>query len=100
MYMAKQSKDDFSLVNLSDEKRAKIYHAVKECAGALTRARGEREYVSETTKKIAAETELPKKIFGKLVKTFFKQNFEAEVADHELFERLYVTVTTTTQKKV
>jgi hypothetical protein len=97
--VSKTPQGDFSINNLSDEKRAKIYHAVKECAGALTRARGEREYVTETTKKIVTETELPKKIFNKLVKTFFKQNFEAEVADHELFERLYVKVTSTVEKK-
>jgi hypothetical protein len=97
--VSKTPKGDFSINNLSDEKRSKIYHGVKECAGAMTRARGEREYVTETVKKIVAETEIPKKIFNKLVKTFFKQDFEAEVADHELFERLYVSVTTNTPKK-
>lgn len=97
--MSKAPQGDFSIVNLSDEKRAKIYHAVKECAGALARAQGEREYVSETSKKVVTETEIPKKIFGKLVKTYFKQNFETEVEEHELFERLYITVTSTVVKK-
>jgi predicted regulator of amino acid metabolism with ACT domain len=95
--MSAAPKVDFSIVNLSEEKRGKIYHAVKECAGAMTRARGEREYVTETVKKIVTETEIPKKIFNKLVKTFFKQNFETEVADHEFFERLYLKVTTGTK---
>ena len=88
----------FDIANLSDDKRAKIYHAVKESAAAMTRARAEGEYVRETAKKIVSETEIPKKIFGKLVKTYFKQNFEEEVSEHEMFERLYVNVTSTVKR--
>lgn len=79
--------------NLTDEERSRLVKALKETSNSLARAEGEREYVSESIKKISTDLKLPKKMVSKLVKVHHKQNFDEEVAEHEQFERLYKTVT-------
>jgi dihydrodipicolinate synthase/N-acetylneuraminate lyase len=77
------------VVSLSQEQKDRLLKAVKEMSNSLARAEGEREYVSEATKKISDDVKLSKKLVSKLVKTFHKQNFEEEVAINNEFEDLY-----------
>jgi hypothetical protein len=78
--------------NLTDEERGRLVKALKETSNSLARAEGEREYVSESIKKISDDLKLPKKMVSKLVKVHHKQNFDEEVAEHEQFEKLYKVV--------
>lgn len=75
--------------SLSQEEKDRLLKAIKEMSNSLARAEGEREYVSEATKKISDDVKLSKKLVSKLVKTFHKQNFEEEVAINNEFEDLY-----------
>jgi hypothetical protein len=75
--------------SLSQEEKERLMKAVNEMSNSLARAEGEREYVSEATKKISDDVKLSKKLISKLVKVYHKQNFEEEVAIHNEFEDLY-----------
>jgi uncharacterized FlgJ-related protein len=71
--------------------------AIKDCmveiSSSLTRIEGERDFIREAIKNISEEYQLNKKTFRKLVKTYHKQNFSNEVADHEEFEQMYQQLT-------
>lgn len=75
--------------SLSQEEKDRLLKAIKEMSNSLARAEGEREYVSEATKKISDDVKLSKKLVSKLVKVYHKQNFEEEIAIHNEFEDLY-----------
>lgn len=74
------------------EDKQKLFDVIKTCADSMTRMAGEKDLISESIKKISKELGIPKPIISKLVKVYFKQNFDAEVAVHEEFETLYQTV--------
>ncbi len=78
--------------SLSAEEKDRLMKAVKEMSNSLARAEGEQEYVREATKKISDDVKLSKKLVGKLVKAFHKQNFEEEVAVHNEFADLYKAI--------
>ena len=77
---------------LTTDDRAKLEKAVKEMASAMARAKGEQEYIRETTSSISEATKLPKKLVSKLVKAVYKQDFDETVAEQEQFESLYKAV--------
>lgn len=78
--------------SLSVEEKERLLKAVKEMSNSLARMEGEREYVSEATKKISDDVKLSKKIVSQLVKVYHKQNFEEVVAIHDEFEDLYKSI--------
>jgi hypothetical protein len=41
---------------------------------------------------ISKQLSLPKKLVAKMVKVYYKQNYDEEVATHDQFETLYETV--------
>ena len=47
-----------------------------------------RESISDISKKL----QLPKRLVAKMVKVYYKQNYDEEVAVHDQFETLYETV--------
>ncbi|MCK9369136.1 hypothetical protein M0R04_04210 [Candidatus Dojkabacteria bacterium] len=74
------------------EDKVKLLDVIKVCADSMTRMAGEKDLIKEATKKISKELGIPKPIISKLIKVYFNQNFDAEVAVHEEFEALYQTV--------
>lgn len=74
-----------------------VRKAIKDClseiSASLTRIEGERDLIKEATKNICEEYELNKRTFRKLAKTYHKQNFSKEVAEHEEYESMYEILT-------
>jgi len=76
----------------SEEDKQKLLDVIKTCSDSMTRMAGEQDLIKESIKKVSKELGIPKPIISKLVKVYFKQNFDAEVAVNEEFETLYQAV--------
>lgn len=72
--------------------RAKIKKMLEEVSNSMTRIAAERDLIKETITEVSKEFDLPKKYLNKMAKTYFKQNFHVEQADHEEFESLYTSI--------
>lgn len=72
--------------------RAKIKKMLEEVSNSMTRIAAERDLIKETITEVSKEFELPKKYLNKMARTYHKQNFHTEQADHEEFESLYTTI--------
>jgi len=81
-----------SINQLSQPDREKLFKIIKECSDSMTRIDGEQDYIRESITETAKQMQLPKKLVAKLIKVYYKQNFDEEVAVHEQFETLYETV--------
>lgn len=80
--------------NLNDPAvRKAIKDCLSEISASLTRIEGERDLIKEATKNICEQHELSKKTFRRLAKTYHKQNFSKEVAEHEEYETMYEQLT-------
>lgn len=79
-----------SLSNPAD--REKLLKVIRECSDAMIRAQAEKDYIKEATSDISKQLQLPKKLVAKMVKVYYKQNYDEEVATHDQFETLYETV--------
>lgn len=80
--------------NLNDPSvRKAIKGCLSEISASLTRIEGERDLIKEATKNICEQHELSKKTFRRLAKTYHKQNFSKEVAEHEEYETMYEQLT-------
>ena len=72
--------------------RDKLLKVIRECSDSMTRAQAEKDYIREATADISKQLQLPKKLVSKMVKVYYKQNYDEEVAVHDQFETLYETV--------
>lgn len=72
--------------------RLKIKKMLAECSDSFTRMAAERDLIKETIGEMADEFKLPKRTLNKMAKTFYKQSFFKDSADHEDFETLYQTI--------
>ena len=88
--MAVQQLSINSLSNPAD--RDKLLKVIRECSDSLTRISGEREFVKEAVAEISKQLQLPKPVIKKMIKVYFKQNYDEEVAVQDQFETLYETV--------
>ena len=79
-----------SISNPEDQK--KLFNVVRECSNSLTRIQGEREYIKEAIGSICKELNLSKRLVNKIVRTYFKQNYDEEIVTSEEFQQLYETV--------
>jgi TRAP-type uncharacterized transport system substrate-binding protein len=79
-----------SLSNPAD--REKLLKVIRDCSDSLTRIAAERDLIKESIAEISKKLELPKPLVRKMVKVYFKQNYDEEVAVHDQFETLYETV--------
>ena len=72
-------------------------NAIKKCldeiSASMSRTEGEREFIKEAIADICEKYEMNKKTFRRLAKTYHKQNFAKEVAEHEEFESMYEELT-------
>lgn len=75
------------------ESRKAIKKVLDELSGCMTRIEGERDYISETIKKLSEDYQLNKKVLRRMAKTYHKQNFSSEIAENEEFEIMYEQVT-------
>lgn len=73
--------------------RKAIKRCMDELSASMTRIDGERDLIKEAITNICEEYELSKKTFRRLAKTYHKQNFSKEVAEHEEFETMYEQLT-------
>lgn len=73
--------------------RKAIKRCMDELSASMTRIEGERDLIKEALTNICEEYELSKKTFRRLAKTYHKQNFSKEVAEHEEFETMYEQLT-------
>lgn len=76
--------------------RKAIKKCMEEISGSMTRIEGERDFIKEAITDICEEYQLSKKTFRRLVRTYHKQNFSNEVAEHEEFELMYEQLTNET----
>ena len=74
------------------EDQKKLLEIIKACSDSMTRAAAEKYLVKEAVGTISKELGIPKAIINKMVKVFFKQSYDEEVAIQEQFENLYQTV--------
>jgi hypothetical protein len=72
--------------------REKLLKIIRECSDAMIRAQAEKDYVKEAVTDISKQLKIPKKLVQKMVKVYYKQNYDEEVATHDQFETLYETV--------
>lgn len=72
--------------------REKLFKVIRECSDAMTRMQGEKDYIKEAVADISKQLQLPKRLVAKMVKVYYKQNYDEEVATHEQFEQLYETI--------
>jgi hypothetical protein len=72
--------------------REKLLKVIRDCSDAMARAQGEKEFIREAVTDISKQLQLPKKVVAKMVKVYFKQNYDEEVAVQDQFETLYETV--------
>lgn len=73
--------------------RTAIKKCLEEISASMTRTEGERDFIKEAIGNICEQYELNKKTIRKLAKTYHKQNFSREVAEHEEFETMYEQLT-------
>jgi len=73
--------------------RKAIKRCMDELSASMARIDGERDLIKEALTNICEEYELSKKTFRRLAKTYHKQNFSKEVAEHEEFETMYEQLT-------
>jgi hypothetical protein len=69
-----------------------IKSEVQDCVDALTRASAEQEFVRETIKALAEKYEIKAKYVGKLVRTAYKLNLDAQKDETEALDELYTAV--------
>lgn len=81
------------LPTLSPNDKLKLESALKDTSGAMARTAAERDFIKNVRADICKELDLNKKVFAKLAKTYYKQNFDIEVELHEEFEKLYEDIT-------
>jgi hypothetical protein len=85
------------IMNLTPNDKLKLEAALKDMATSMTRVAAERDLQKNVIGDICEELQLNKKVFRKLARVYYKQNFDDEVATHQEFETLYETVTQTTK---
>ena len=73
--------------------RKAIKRCMDELSASMARIDGESDLIKEALTNICEEYELSKKTFRRLAKTYHKQNFSKEVAEHEEFETMYEQLT-------
>ena len=76
--------------------RKAIKTCLEEISSSMTRIEGERDFIKEAINDICEEYQLSKNTFRRLAKTYHKQNFSIEVAEHEEFEMMYEQLTNQT----
>lgn len=77
------------------EDRKKLYSAIKEVDGSMTRVAAERDFQKEAIDKVAEELELEKKYVRKLATIYHKQNLNQVKQEQEEVEALYELMTQT-----
>jgi hypothetical protein len=72
--------------------RENLLKVIRDCYDAMVRSAAEKDFIKEATADISKQLQLPKKIVQRMVKVYYKQNYDEEVAVHEQFETLYETI--------
>ena len=83
----------------SSTDREAIKKSLVEISDSYTRMEAEKDLIKDIVTDVCEQYQLSKKTFRKLARTYHKQNFSKEVAEHEEFEEMYETLTGTTTLK-
>lgn len=79
-----------AIVNPEDQK--KLLSVIKNCSDSLVRIAAERDFMKEEIKEISKQLEIPKRLITKMVKVYYKQNYDEEVAVQDQFQTLYESI--------
>lgn len=72
--------------------RDKLFKAVKELDGAMTRSEAERDLKKEIIDKVASATGVNKKMIRRIAKAYHKRDFDVSVTEDRDFEAYYESV--------
>jgi hypothetical protein len=72
--------------------REKLLKVIREVSDSMARAQVNKNISVKQLRISVKQLQLPKKIVAKMVKVYFKQNYDEEVAVHDQFETLYETI--------
>jgi hypothetical protein len=78
---------------MNDDEKEALLKVVKDISASMTRVEAERDYIKQESKAICEELNLDAKLFKKIVKTYHKQNVDAERLEFTEFITLYEEVT-------
>lgn len=80
------------IVPTSPDDRAKIYSALKEISGAMTRIESEREYIKESLGMLEENFGIPKKYMRKVARIYHDQNINEVKDEVSEVEEIYNAV--------
>lgn len=78
--------------DLTEEELKDLMDVIVDCANSKTRIASERSLISTSVKDICKKLNLDKSIINKMINTYYKNNFDDEVALQNGFEELYTKV--------
>lgn len=81
------------------EERNKIREALKQVSDSMTRISAEKDLIKDIVAGVVEECSIPKKVFNKMAKVYYKQNFSEEIANNEEFENIYTEVVNSFEKQ-
>ncbi len=85
--------EQFSINAISNPAdREKLMKVISECSNSLVKIQGERDYMKEAVTELSKQFDIPKRLLNKLIRVYYKQNFDEEVAVSEQFQELYESV--------
>jgi len=84
--------NSLNVEQLTNEDQEKLMDVIRICSDSMTRQAAEKDLVKETISKISKDLGIQKPIISKMVKVYFKRNYDEEVAIQEQFETLYTSV--------
>ena len=76
----------------TDEERARIKDVITESVSAKLRIKAEQLKMNEDIKTLCKDLSLDKKVLNKMIKVYYNQNFDDEVASQRFFEQVYTSV--------
>ena len=82
---------DFAVLETIEDQQ-KLRELIENCAASMARAKGESEFISESIKTVGKELSISKATLKKMITTYYKQDFDDQVASQEEFEILYTKV--------
>lgn len=80
------------IVPASIEDRNAMKASIKELVNAKYRISGEQEYIKETVKSLVEKYDIPAKLINKMVADAYKDSFDKNVAEADMYQILFETI--------
>lgn len=89
------SNDEYELPQLNDPKVAqKVRKVVEDLSNLETMKRGYADKIKEAIKAASEEHDIPKKILREMVRAYYRQTFQTQVEENEMFRASYSKIFT------